>query len=501
MTSRTTAQVALRLLVSSVPLLVGVSSHSSTARAQEPGTFTATGNMTVARTGHTATLLLNGKVLIAGGRSLAAFDAELYDPSTGTSTATGNMTTARWNHTATLLADGRVLIAGGNPSGEGTWDYGDGSPRQAGGGDRGGYDAWHTAELYDPSTGTFTATGGMILGGGLSVLLANGKVLIVGGPYAELYDPATGAFAVTGAYALGPQGWVGTATLLADGRVLITGCTAFCKAGWTELYDPVTGTFSLTGPMNGWANVNTATLLMNGKVLIVGNSENDGFPAEAEVYDPATGTFARIGNTIGPHEFSAAALLPDGTALITGGQLPGGSGSRRAELYAPATQTFHVAGNMATARHSHTATLLPDGTVLIAGGYRSWPLPTSSSEIYEPPVLQAGPFLFSLSQDGRGQGAILHPGTADVASPSNPAEVGEPLEIYCTGLVDGSVIPPQVAIGGQMAEILFFGNAPGWPGLNQLNVRVPSDVAPGPAVPVRLTYLGRPSNEVTIGVR
>jgi uncharacterized protein (TIGR03437 family) len=107
--------------------------------------------------------------------------------------------------------------------------------------------------------------------------------------------------------------------------------------------------------------------------------------------------------------------------------------------------------------------------------------------------------LLSVSPDSR-QGAILHAGTSQVASSSNPAFIGEALAIYCTGLVDGSAIPPQITIGDRAAEILYFGKAPVYDSLNQVNVRVP-DISPGPAVPVRLTYQGRLSNEVTIGVR
>jgi uncharacterized protein (TIGR03437 family) len=109
--------------------------------------------------------------------------------------------------------------------------------------------------------------------------------------------------------------------------------------------------------------------------------------------------------------------------------------------------------------------------------------------------------LFSLSGDGRGQGAIWHAATGQIASSQNPAVAGGVLAMYTTGLFEGGVIPPQVAIGGQLAEVFYFGDAPGYPGYFQVNFRLPNGVAPGSAVSVRLTYIGRPSNAVTIGVQ
>jgi hypothetical protein len=462
------------------------------AMAQMPGTFTPTGNLTTPRASHSATLLTNGKVLIAGGVSLGfppshLASAELYDPSTGTFTATGEMITARRAHTATLLADGRVLIAGG---------FAGPAPRES-------FDA--SAELYDPSTGKFVPTGGMTMLRGLhkSILLMDGRVIVTGcsipcnSAIAELYDPGDGVFEAAAA----PGAWGSTATLLADGKVLTTGGSCADRSEAAQLFDPATGIFSFTGRMQSCDNVYTATLLPNGKVLFAGNVDNDGSSGDAELYDFATGTFVGLGSTIWPHQFSAATLIPDGTVLITGGQLPGGKGHPGVEFYTPSTGTFGLSGRMNAARHSHTTSLLPDGTVLVAGGFSVYPGATDDAEIYRPSVLIPAPVLYSISRHGSGQGAIKHAGTAKIASLDYPAAVGEELEIYLTGLMDGSVIPPQVSIDGRMAEILSFGNAPGCAGLNQVNVRVPSGVASGPAVPVRLNYLKRSSNEVTISVQ
>ncbi len=238
------------------------------AMAQQEGMFIPTGSMNNARSSNTATLLNNGKVLVAGPTSNGS-SLELYDPATGAFTPTADVNTAGgYGSTATLLNDGRVLVTGVLNNSNGTRAT--------------------SAGLYDPVTGTVTPTGSMTttrLRGFTATLLNNGKVLVTGGvggnsaPYdilasAELYDPATGTFTATGNMVY--YHVEHTATLLNNGKMLIAGSGPAngnnLSSNGAELYDSATGTFTATGAMTAGRGDHTATLLNNGKVLVAGGS-------------------------------------------------------------------------------------------------------------------------------------------------------------------------------------------------------------------------------------
>lgn len=337
------------------------------ARAATQGIWKPAGSMVAPRDSHTATLLLDGRVLIAGGsnnNNVALESAELFDPVQGIFQATGSMSEARATHTATLLSNGKVLIAGGYPSRS-------------------------SAEVYDPSTGLFTATGSMIAvrDSHTATLLPNGKVLIAGGwqdgvgsiNTAELYDPSTGLFRATGSMMAERDSH--TATLLPNGKVLVAGGS---DTQLTELYDPETEKFTFAGYLKTPRHSHTATLLPAGKVLVVAGRDRDqALISDAELYDAAAGgDFSLTGSMSFGKDKHAAALLPTGEVMITGGQYVFGTFTAT-EIYDPLTGQFHASGEMASPRRSHTATRLTDGRVLVAGGYVDYPIAVlSSAELF-----------------------------------------------------------------------------------------------------------------------
>jgi N-acetylneuraminic acid mutarotase len=241
-----------------------------------------------------------------------------------------------------------------------------------------------------PAPGSWSPTGSLATARsqGTATLLANGEVLVAGGQTsngylssAELYDPTAGSWGPT----TGPMTvarYQATATLLGNGKVLVAGGgNQFGLVQAADLYDPSTGTWSATGSLVTPRRLATATLLSNGKVLVAGGADSNGTDvAIAELYDPTTGTWSATGSMATPRTGATATLLPSGKVLVAGG-INGGT-LASAELYDPTTGNWSATGSMANARNGATATLLSDGKVLVAGGTGSTYL--SSAELYDP---------------------------------------------------------------------------------------------------------------------
>jgi hypothetical protein len=318
----------------------------------------------------------------------------------------------------TLLTDGTVLVAGG------------------GGVKKGTFADLETAEMFDPQTNAFTATGPMHFTrfNHSAVRLLDGRVLIVGGSWeaksaaAELFDPTTKTFSLAGALP-----WVGagmSATLLLDGRVLIAGGgdlgnnnSALARS---LLFDPATGQFIATGALTVSRIGHAAVRLADGKVVILGGvDDKDPAATRVEVYDPVTGAFSAQGTLTTPRANPTATLLSDSKILITGGYQSNAKNPKAApvvldsvEIYDPATGHSQIAGAMSVPRWEHQAIALPDGRVLLAGGFTNLSslAITRTVDLFDPATGQITPGPPMATAHGQGAAVLLQDGRAIVFS-------------------------------------------------------------------------------------
>lgn len=314
--------IAIRLSNGEVLIAGGGFSGGNLASAElyDPATdsFRPAASMSRPRANTTATLLLDGRVLVAGSNGATA---ELYDPATDSWAMTGSMLEQRSLPAAALLPDGRVLVVGGAE----------------------GNAALRTAEIFDPATGQWSSTPpGMSVGryGFTATRLADGRVLVAGG---------------------------------------VTTQTGIDPLDSVEIFDPVTGTFTEAPPMHQARARHTAVLLADGRLLVAFGIDGGSVLASSEVFDPATGTWMEVGDAEEPRESHSMTLLADGGVIAVGGY---SQGTTTTELFNPASGTWGSSGDTSTIRGFHGATLLADGRVLVTGGIDDTQTQLASTELW-----------------------------------------------------------------------------------------------------------------------
>lgn len=336
-----------------------VSAYMSDSAEESPLEIVQIGEMTTDRAAHQAILLKNGQVLITGGcdgqgcaRILSS--VELYDPTSKSFRLLAPMSTPRASHAAVALSDGRVLVVGGYT----------------------GSQATNSAEIYDPTTDQWKIVDTMSNARAslISVPLQDSTVFIMGGgggrlgnlSTAEIFNSASANFSQVGESQTNHY----LATLLADGRVLMTGGQSHDDKilNTAEIYDPMTGEFQETGLMATPRVKHAAVLLNNGRIMIIGGSDSRGYRgrfSSTEIFDPETGQFSE-----GPEMQFGRHKIRDAVVKLLSGNILVAGGARKPEFFDINTQNFvPVRGQLNGPQMFATATLLSNGDVLVLGGY------------------------------------------------------------------------------------------------------------------------------------
>lgn len=341
--------------------------------------FEVAGRLSQGRWGLTATVLDDGTVVVVGGQERRSFtrsspgEAELLAPGGSEWIKTTPMAYERTFHTATLLPDGRVLVAGGSGRKVLVDDEDDRAFRSR--------QDLSSAEVYDPKSDEWSSAGKMDTGrqGARAVLLADGRVLVAGGASGvtviaevEIYDPVENAWAEAAPMAAIRN--FHTATLLVDGRVLVAGGQTRDSAHATaEIYDPADDSWTPVSGMARPRSGHSAVLLGDGRVIVVGGSslgDGDilGPETTAEIYDPVADTWTIVAGDLRPRRGHEVVVLVDGRVVVVGGEDLVGLTIAAVEVYDPAADKWKVAASLPDGRSLLAAVALPDGGLLIAGG-------------------------------------------------------------------------------------------------------------------------------------
>ena len=397
--SRRAALVAATVLSVTTVLILGQGTGVSQTAGE--GVWETAGSLSVPRYDHTATLLADGTVLAAGGRTVAPrpnaslASAEIFLTKDNVWVPAGSLNDARWRHTATLLPDGRVLVAGGFTAPTTTANA---------------QPVLGSAELYDPATDTWTRTGSMHTRRALHVaqLLADGRVLVAGGRTCDQPPP--------------------------------TACNFTFRTDTAEIYDPATGTWTPAGRMKEARHTSAAVRLADGTVVVPAGFTEKGNGDTADIYDPATGRWSESRRLNVPRARQGAMVLADGSVLVAAG-FQGGDTS---EVYDPARRTWSFSGTMSLpTRFNFSYVVMPNGKALVAGGATFPPAsrPTSA-EVYDPATgswSSAG----AMSSEHGSSSSLANSDQAVVLS-SNPWSLA---------------YAPNVC-GGNCGKVLVVGNSP-----------------------------------------